>query len=74
MPEFPYAETSFHLEGTLLYKTADDNALLQEEKLLAERKQNAERKKLGETTGSTSFGNLHYNILKTKKAKKTKFA
>ena len=45
MPEFPYAETSFHLEGTLLYKTADDNALLQEEKLLAERKQNAERKK-----------------------------
>lgn len=45
MPEFPYAETSFHLGGTLLYKTADNNALLQEEKLLAERKQNAERKK-----------------------------
>lgn len=45
MPEFPYAETSFHLEGSLLYKTADHDALLHEEKLLEERKQNAERKK-----------------------------
>lgn len=45
MPEFPYAETSFHLEGTLLYKTAENNALLHEEKLLTERKENAERKR-----------------------------
>ncbi len=45
MPEFPYVETNFHLEGTLLYAKADNDALLHEEKLLTERKQNAEQKK-----------------------------
>lgn len=45
MPEFPYAEKNFRIAGTLLYETADNDALRNEEKLLTERKQNAEQKK-----------------------------
>jgi len=45
MPEFPYAETSFHIEGALFCKTEDIGALLHEEMLLEERKKDAEQKK-----------------------------
>lgn len=45
MPEFPYVEKSFRIAGTLLYETADNDALRYEEKLLIKRKENAEQKK-----------------------------
>lgn len=45
MPGFPYVEKNFRIAGTLLYETADNDALRYEEKLLIKRKENAERKK-----------------------------
>lgn len=45
MPEFPYAEQRFHVEG-VQYSYNDDRQLRYEEKLLVERKESAEKIKL----------------------------
>ena len=45
MPEFPYVEQHFKIQGTT-FTVKDDNALRYEEKLLEQRKANAEQIKL----------------------------
>ena len=45
MPDFPYAEQHFHIEGTA-FTCVDDSQLRMEEKLLLERKENAEHIKV----------------------------